>query len=108
MSRNWFAIGPRTGCEGISRLPASFEPAEKRGRSRLIGLTKGGRNAKLHVVCDSRGRPVQMYLSAGQTSDCTGAAGLLAGMPRAKVLLSDRGYDADLLRNIWIYKDITP
>ena len=24
-------------------------------------------NSKLHVVCDSKGRPIQMYLSAGQT-----------------------------------------
>ena len=44
----------------------------------MIGLTKGGRNTKLHAVCDSKGRPIQMYLSAGQTSDFTGAAGLLA------------------------------
>ena len=49
-----------------------------------------------------------MYLSAGNTSDYTGAAGLLAGMPRAKVLLADRGYDADWFRNALINKDITP
>lgn len=74
--------------------PHRSQPAEKRGRSRLIGLTKGGRNSKLHAVCDSRGRPVQMFLSAGETSDCTGAAGLLSVMPQAKVLLADRGYRA--------------
>ena len=49
-----------------------------------------------------------MYLSAGQTSDFTGAAGLLAVMPAAKVLLADRGYDADWLRNALIEKGITP
>ena len=49
-----------------------------------------------------------MYLSAGNTSDDTGAAGLLAAMPRAKVLLADRGYDADWFRNALIDKDITP
>ena len=40
-----------------------------------------------------------MYLSAGQTSDYTGAAALLASLPKAKVLLADRGYDADWFRN---------
>ena len=54
-------------------------------------------NSKLHVVCDSRGRPIQMYLSAGQTSDYVGAAGLLRSMPRVNCLLADRGYDADWL-----------
>ena len=49
-----------------------------------------------------------MYLSAGQTSDYIGAAGLLAGMPKAKVLLADRGYDADWLRNALIDKGIVP
>ena len=65
-------------------------------------------NSKLHVVCDSRGRPIQMYLSAGQTSDYIGAAGLLRFMPRVKHLLADRGYDADWFRNALIERDIQP
>ena len=59
-------------------------------------------NSKLHVVCDSRGRLIQMYLSAGQTSDYAGAAGLLRFMPRVNCLLADRGYDADWFRNALI------
>jgi transposase len=49
-----------------------------------------------------------MYLSAGQTSDYTGAAGLVSGMPSVKVLLADRGYDADWFRNALMDKGITP
>ena len=49
-----------------------------------------------------------MYLSAGQTSDFTGAAGLLRSMPQAKVLLADRGHDADWFRNALTDKGITP
>ena len=49
-----------------------------------------------------------MYLSAGQTRDYIGAAALLVGMPKAKVLLADRGYDADWFRNTLIYKEIVP
>ena len=65
-------------------------------------------NSKLHVVCDGKGRPIQMYLSAGQTSDYTGAAGLLSALPSAKYLLADRGYDADWFRSALIDKNITP
>jgi transposase len=65
-------------------------------------------NSKLHVVCDSKGRLIQMYLSAGQTSDYVGAAGLLRLLPPVKCLLADRGYDADWLRSALIDTNITP
>lgn len=65
-------------------------------------------NSKLHVVCDSKGRPIQMFLSAGQTSDFVGAAGLLRLMPRVNYLLADRGYDADWFRSALIDMDIAP
>ena len=65
-------------------------------------------NSKLHVVSDANGRPICMYLSAGQTSDYIGAAALLSTLPKAGVLLADRGYDADLFRNALIARDIQP
>ena len=74
----------------------------------MIGRTKGVRNPKLLAVCDSKVRPIQMYLSAGQTSDYTGAAGLISTTPGVKVLLKDRGYDTDCSRNILIDRGITP
>ena len=39
-----------------------------------------------------------MLLSEGQMSDYKGAALMLADLPRAKVMLGDRGYDADWFR----------
>ena len=65
-------------------------------------------NSKLNVVCDSKGRPIQMYLSAGQTSDYVGAAGLLRLLPPVKCLLAGRGYDADWLRSALMDVNITP
>jgi hypothetical protein len=53
-------------------------------------------------------RLIRMYLSAGQTSDYIGAAALLSTLPKAGMLLADRGYDADLLRNALILLDIQP
>ena len=47
----------------------------KRGRGRQIGRTKGGRNTKSHAVADAKVRPIGFFMSAGQVSDDTGAAG---------------------------------
>lgn len=55
-------------------------------------------NSKLHAVCDSEGRPRCLFLTAGQVSDYTGAAALLASLPPTNVPLADKGYDADWLR----------
>ena len=74
----------------------SVQPAgQKGGCKRFIGRTKGGLNSKLHVVTDAKGRPIGMYLSAGQTSDYIRARALLPSLPKAGTLLADRGYDAD-------------
>ena len=52
-------------------------------------------NTKLHAVTDANGRPISLFMTAGQVSDYTGAAAMLDGLPRARWLLGDRGYDAD-------------
>lgn len=74
----------------------------------MIGRTKGGLNSKLHVVADAKGRPIRMFLSAGQTSDYIGARALLSSIPQAGSLLADRGYDADWFRNALIDMGISP
>jgi len=65
-------------------------------------------NSKLHAVCDGNGKPVLMYLTAGQVSDYKGARKLLDDFPAAKHLLADRGYDADWFRDGLLEKGITP
>jgi transposase len=47
-------------------------------------------------------------LSAGQTSDYFGARAMLSSLPKAKVLLADRGYDADWFRWALVDRGITP
>jgi len=65
----------------------------------MIGRTKGGLNSKLHAVTDALGRPIRMFLTAGNVSDYKGALALLSSLPKAKWLLADRGYDANWFRN---------
>ena len=55
-------------------------------------------NTKLHAVCDSHGRPLSFFVTAGQVSDYIGARALLSSLPSVDWLLGDRGYDADWFR----------
>ena len=71
---------------------------DERGRGRLIGRTKGGMNTKLHAICDSQGRPLDLFVTAGQVGDYIGALALLSSLPNVDWLLGDRGYDADWFR----------
>ncbi|WOI35463.1 IS5 family transposase (plasmid) [Tritonibacter scottomollicae] len=71
-------------------------PGDKRGR--VIGRTKGGMNTKLHAICDSRGRPLNLFITAGQVSDYVGARALCSSLPTVGWPLGDRGYDADWFR----------
>ena len=50
-------------------------------------------------MCDGQGRPLLLLLTEGQASDYKGAALMLESLPRAKVLIGDRGYDANWFRN---------
>jgi len=65
-------------------------------------------NSKLHAVTDAAGRPLRMFLTAGQRSDYIGARALLDGLPPAEHLLADRGYDADWYREALEDKGIKP
>ncbi len=65
-------------------------------------------NTKLHAVSDAVGRPIRLFMTAGQVSDYTGAAALLSSLPKADWLLADRGYDADWFRSALQDKGIRP
>ena len=55
-------------------------------------------NTKLHAICDSQGRPLNLFVTAGQVSDYIGARAILSSLPDVDWLLGDRGYDADWFR----------
>ena len=56
----------------------------------------------------AKGRPIRMHLCAGQTRDYTGASALVRSLPKAGVLLAERGYDANLFRNALTDMGILP
>ncbi len=55
-------------------------------------------STKQHAICDSYGRPLNLFVTAGQVSDYIGARALLSGLSDVEWLLGDRGYDADWFR----------
>jgi len=63
-----------------------------------IGRTKGGLNSKLHAVVNGDGKPVVMVLTAGQTSDHIGAKIMYPYLPKASMIIGDKGYDSDEYR----------
>ncbi|GAB4275890.1 MAG: hypothetical protein Kow0013_29840 [Pararhodobacter sp.] len=56
-------------------------------------------NTKLHAICDSQGRPLNLFVTAGQVNDDIGARTLLNSLPDVEWLLGDRGYDPDWFRD---------
>ena len=59
-------------------------------------MTKGGRDTKIHAICDEKGRPMSVEPTAGNVNDCTTAISLIDRMPAgAKTLLADKGCDTD-------------
>lgn len=66
-----------------------------------IGRTKGGRNTKLHAVCDEKGRPVVLLLTPGNVHDCKVAQRCIEAMPPSAELVADKGYDSKPLRE-WL------
>lgn len=67
----------------------------QRGHGRLIGHTKGGMYNKLHALCDSDGRPLDLFFTGGEVSDFVGARELRGSLSNVGWLLQDRSYDAD-------------
>ena len=61
-------------------------------------------NTKLHAICDSRGLPLDLFVTAGQVSVYIGARALLSSLPKVVWPLGGRGYDADWFSEA--FKDI--
>jgi transposase len=65
-------------------------------------------NTKLHAVTDSVGRPIRLFITAGQVSDHVGARALCGSLPGVDWLIADRGDDADWFREALQDKGIRP
>jgi len=66
--------------------------------AQAIGVTKGGRNSKIHAVVDEECRPWAFVLTPGNTADCTVAETCASLIPGIAGLVADKGYDTEAFR----------
>jgi transposase len=63
-----------------------------------MGRSRGGLTTKLHAVVDANGLPIRIELSEGQAHDGPVGRRLLDHLRAGSILLGDKAYDADALR----------
>jgi transposase len=63
-----------------------------------MGRSRGGLTTKIHALVDANGLPVALKLTEGQAHDGSSAADMLEALSKGQILLADRAYDSDRLR----------
>ncbi len=63
-----------------------------------MGRSRGGLTTKIHALVDACGLPIVLKLSEGQAHDGRSAADMLETLTEGTILLGDRAYDSDRLR----------
>ena len=66
--------------------------------ARCMGRSRGGLTTKIHALVDGGGRPIALKLTEGQAHDGQSAEDMLGGIGKGEILLADRAYDSDALR----------
>lgn len=89
-------------------LQAQAKKGGEEPTDHALGRSRGGLATKIHMVSDARGIPLHFTLSGGNASDISHAQRLLDGVHipssrgrphnRCRLLLADKGYDAESLR----------
>jgi transposase len=64
--------------------------------------SRGGLTSKIRAVIDSNGLPVRLALSPGEAHDVRPAKKPLSRLKSGSMLLADRGYDAEWIRELAI------
>ena len=63
-----------------------------------MGRSRGGLTTKIHALVDGEGLPIVLKLTEGQAHDGRSAADMLETLTEGAILLADRAYDSNLLR----------
>jgi transposase len=65
-----------------------------------MGRSRGGLISKIHALADNNGLPVRLALTPGEAHDNRLAKKLLSSLKRGSMLLANRGYDAEWIREL--------
>jgi transposase len=63
-----------------------------------MGRSRGGLTTKIHALVDACGLPILLKITEGQAHDGRSAADMIDTIGRGDVLLADRAYDCNALR----------
>jgi transposase len=64
-----------------------------------MGRSRGGLTTKIHALVDADGRPIGIDLTPGQAHDSKMAEPMLKDIGKGTILLADRAYDTNALRD---------
>jgi transposase len=64
-----------------------------------MGRSRGGLTTKIHALVDADGLPIALKLTEGQAHDGRSAEDMLGGIGEGQILIADRAYDSDRLRD---------
>ena len=81
--------------------PKSDGKHEKFKKNQCIGITRGGRNTKIHAVVDALGNPIYVQLSSGDIHDSIIAEDVLDHVnlkPNETTVLADKAYGSYAFR----------
>ncbi len=70
-----------------------------------MGRSRGGLTTKIHALVDAEGRPIALKLTEGQAHDGRSAEDMLGTVRAGQILLADRAYDSDALREALTERD---
>jgi transposase len=73
-----------------------------------MGRSRGGLTSKIHALVDSNDLPLRLALTRGEAHDNRLAGKLLSRLKSGSMLLADRGYDADWIRELAMKKCAWP
>ncbi len=73
----------------------------------LMGRSRGGLTSKIHLLCNSQGKPLRVLLSAGDCADINLAHAMVEGL-QGGTLVADKGYDSDFLRDALLQAEVFP
>ena len=74
--------------------------AGKKTENKAVGVSRGGRNTKIHTLVDGLGNPLAFVLSSGKDHDSKHAVSLLSQINiDGSNILGDKAYGAKAIRS---------
>jgi len=70
------------------------------GEETAIGRSVAGNSTKIHLAVDAMGFPIRFIITGGEVHDSKEAQNLINKIPELEILIADKGYDSDLLREV--------